>query len=217
MRFSAVIFDMDGVLIDSEPLSMRALVATADAFGVTLPKDRLEQWPGKAAHMVFAEIEELLQGAAGIREFETLYNAIYSAWLPHVDTIPGAVELHAFARGTGVPVGLATSTSRHWALGVVQKLGLDFETVVAQEDVANNKPAPDAYLKAADGLGVSPGGCLVVEDSLSGVAAGAAAGCTVWAYDGSFPAEQLLDRGAHRIFSSHFDLIDALRAEVPST
>lgn len=210
MKFKAVIFDMDGVLIDSEPLSMRALVAAADAFGVALPPEKLASWPGKAAHMVFADIALMLDGRAEIGEFETLYNAIYSAWLPQVETIPGALELHGVVRSSGLPVGLATSTARLWAEQVVAKLGLAFDTMVAQEDVALNKPAPDAYLKAASGLGVSPGDCLVVEDSLSGVTAGAAAGCTVWAYDGSFPAADLLERGAARVFSSHFDIIREL-------
>lgn len=209
MPYAAVIFDMDGVIIDSEPLSMRALEATANALAYNIPADKLAGYPGKAAHMVFADIASFGDGRFSIDEFETLYNAIYANWLPLVETIPGALDLIGIARSRG-KVALATSTAREWALDVVSKLSLPFEVVIAQEDVAHNKPAPDAYLAAAAGLGVEPAECLVIEDSLSGVAAGVAAGCTVWAYDGSFPAAQLLDRGAHRVFSSHFDLIDAL-------
>lgn len=207
--FKATIFDMDGVIIDSEPLSMRALEATASALSFAIPPESMAGYPGQAAHMVFADIERFGDGRFSIREFEELYNAIYAAWLPHVETIPGALELIGEASRRG-PIALATSTAREWALDVVESLELDFATIVAQEDVAHNKPAPDAYLKAAGGLGVDPADCLVVEDSLSGVAAGVAAGATVWAYDGSFPADDLRARGAHQVFSSHFDLIAAL-------
>jgi HAD superfamily hydrolase (TIGR01509 family) len=209
MQIKAVIFDMDGVIIDSEPLSMRALAATADALAYSIPDASMAGYPGNAAHMVFADVERFGDGRFSIDEFETLYNAIYAAWLPLVETIPGALELIETARSR-YRVALATSTAREWALGVVAKLALPFSVVVAQEDVAFNKPAPDAYLAAAAGLGVAPCDCLVIEDSLSGVAAGVAAGCTVWAYDGSFPEPALLERGAHRVFSSHFDLIEAL-------
>ncbi|MFT5145186.1 MAG: HAD superfamily hydrolase (TIGR01509 family), partial [Thalassolituus oleivorans] len=200
-----------GVIIDSEPLSMRALEATADAMAYSIPRANMDAYPGKAAHVVYKDVAGFGDGRFSIGEFETLYCAIYSAWLPFVATIPGALELYAHARSVlKLPVGLATSTARDWAEDVVAKLALDFDTVVAQEDVAFNKPAPDAYLKASSALGVSPSDCLVFEDSLSGVAAGVAAGCTVWAYDGSFPRAELLARGAHRVFSSHFDIIEAL-------
>jgi HAD superfamily hydrolase (TIGR01509 family) len=211
MNFKAVIFDMDGVIIDSEPLSMRALEATADALAYRIPQANMDRYPGKAAHVVYKDVARFGDGRFSIEEFETMYCAIYSAWLPHVATIPGALELYAHARGVlKVPVGLATSSGRNWAEGVVAKLSLDFDALVAQEDVASNKPAPDAYLKASAALGVSASDCLVFEDSLSGVAAGVAAGCTVWAYDGSFPETELLTHGAHRVFSSHFDIIEAL-------
>ncbi|MFT4605019.1 MAG: HAD superfamily hydrolase (TIGR01509 family) [Rhodothermales bacterium] len=209
MQFQAVIFDMDGVIIDSEPLSLRALEATADALAYSIPAASMAGYPGQAAHMVFADIEPFGDGRFSITEFETLYKAIYSSWLPHVATIPGALELIQAAQDNG-PIALATSTARNWAMDVVRQLDLSFGTIVAQEDVAQNKPAPDAYIKASSGLGVDPSQCLVIEDSLSGVAAGVAAGCTVWAYDGSFPRTDLEARGAHRVFSSHFDIIREL-------
>lgn len=211
MTFKAFIFDMDGVLIDSEPLSMQALTAAADALAYRIPPEAMDRYPGQAAHMVFADVAQYGDGRFHIDQLHTLYDAIYSAWLPYVSTIPGALDLYALARDSGKPVGLATSTGRTWAMSVVEKLGLTFDATVCQEDVAHNKPAPDAYLNAAAGLGVDPADCLVFEDSLSGVAAGVAAGCTVWAYDGSFPRERLAERGAHRIFSRHADIIEALK------
>ena len=95
----------------------------------------------------------------------------------------GVVEFLEKRRQQGVRAAVVSSSSHHWVDGWLEKLGLGhwFETVVCRGDAPRIKPAPDLYLEAVRRLGVEPGDCLVIEDSLNGIKAARAAGIDVWA------------------------------------
>lgn len=199
--FRAAIFDMDGLLIDSEPLWRRAEVQAFRAVGLDLTEDdcrvttgmRIDDvvghwferrpWPGKPVSAVAADVLERVcelirrQGSA----------------------LPGVAEALATVRGAGLRVALATSSPQSVIDAVLRRLGLQdaFEIVASAADEERGKPDPAVYLSTARRLGVEPARCIAFEDSVAGVASARAAGMKVVAV----PAPESFDLPA-------FDLAD---------
>jgi HAD superfamily hydrolase (TIGR01509 family) len=179
--FAAVLFDLDGTLVDSERETAEAMArALARHQGVTITQDDRDfiigrSWVAIHARLAAAypamqwTLAELAAAAADARE-DVLAEV-------GVTVLPGA---RAIAR-LGAVRALVTGSSRREARQMLDLLGLTdaFPVVVAAEDVARSKPEPDGYLAAARALAVDPARCLVIEDSAAGIAAGRAAGCTV--------------------------------------
>jgi HAD superfamily hydrolase (TIGR01509 family) len=173
----AILFDFDGVIVDSEAVHHRAYELALAPFGVErIPFEIYAEhwsnlgeglayaertWPGvKASELKRRKEElfvELLESAAALR--------------------PGAEEA-VIALAARWPAALATGSVRAAALHVLERFALRprFRAVVAREDYERDKPAPDAFLRAAERLGVAPAGCIVIEDSMKGLAAAIAAG-----------------------------------------
>ncbi len=175
----AIIFDMDGLMVDSEPVSRRAWDRLLSAYGHVLDDAVYARMIGhridSSAHMV--------RDAYGLPlDVETIIvrkNALYlEAIDAHIPVMPGLFELHAAIRVRGLPWGVATSSSRPHAEHILARLGLlaACGALAAGDEVAHGKPAPDLYLLAAARLGVEPGRCLALEDSGPGCQAAAAAG-----------------------------------------
>jgi HAD superfamily hydrolase (TIGR01509 family) len=181
MAFEAVLFDLDGTLVDSERETAEAMArALARHQGVAITQDDRDfiigrSWVAIHARLAAAypamqgTLAELAAAAADARE-DVLAEV-------GVTVLPGA---RAITR-LGAVRALVTGSSRREARQMLDLLGLTdaFPVVVAAEDVARSKPEPDGYLAAARALAVDPARCLVIEDSAAGIAAGRAAGCTV--------------------------------------
>jgi HAD superfamily hydrolase (TIGR01509 family) len=198
-RYQAFIFDMDGVVVDSEPLHERAFLAVLEEIGygrnhgIDFPayfgKSDVIVWRDFVArHRPAQSLEELLARK------EKKFGALLQQEEPVFDGLP---ELLAklWLRG---PLALA-SGSRHPTINAVLALrGLRrfFRVVVSSEDVAHGKPAPDIFLRTAELLEVAPNACCVIEDSAAGIDAALAAGMTVIAITNSLPAEKL-SRATH--------------------
>ncbi|MFB9277119.1 HAD family hydrolase [Cohnella cellulosilytica] len=182
----AFIFDMDGVLIDSEPLHFAGDIDTMKHLGEEITQEELERFVGttnpemwaiiRAERGLSQTVEEIIayQLAGKIKALEE------SAYEP-IDGIP---ELLEELKRRGIPVGLASSSAREFILAVLAKFGIAsyFSCVVSGEEVARGKPAPDVYLEAARQLGADPRGCVVLEDSRNGILAAKAAGMTCIGY-----------------------------------
>jgi len=181
MVFAAVLFDLDGTLVDSERESAEAMArALARHQGITVTQADRDFVIGRSWVAIHARIAaaypslswsmaELADAAAEIREEVIAETGI--------TVLPGARDVVRL----GAPRALVTGSSRREAQQMLALLGLTdaFEVVVAAEDAAHSKPHPDGYLRAAAALGVEPGRCLAIEDSNAGIAAARAAGCTV--------------------------------------
>jgi HAD superfamily hydrolase (TIGR01509 family) len=183
MTLRAVLFDMDGLLVDSEPLWFVAEREVAGRLGASWGEadqdaliggslDRTVSWLlAKAATPVTASRADVARWL--VADMAAL---ILARGLP---LQPGAGPLLAGLAAAGVPCGLVTASSRAIMEAVLTVTGLSFGVTVCGEDVRRAKPDPEPYLLAAARLGVPPGGCVVLEDTPTGAAAARAAGCPV--------------------------------------
>lgn len=176
---AAVIFDMDGLLFDSERLYGQAILTAAAEVGCPMSLDIFHQLVGRSREVNHAF---LLDHYGADYPLETLvatwgrhFRALAATSLP---LKPGAAELLALLDALGLPRAIATSSSHASVQANLALHGLTdrFHRVVAHGDYAKGKPAPDPFLKAAEQLGVSPSLCLALEDSHNGVRSASAAG-----------------------------------------
>src|SRR5512132_4341521 len=174
---AAVLFDNDGLTVDTEPAWTRAETALFARHGATFTMDHKRELLGTAPATAAGKLERLL-GRPGGELNDELYELVLVEATAGIEPMPGAAALIAALTEAGVPLGVV-STSRR---GLVE-LGLRsagvlgaFAVVVTAEDVERPKPAPDAYLAAAAALGFAATDCAVLEDSPTGLAAARAAG-----------------------------------------
>ncbi|MFF7283517.1 HAD family hydrolase [Streptomyces griseorubiginosus] len=213
MRYDLVIFDNDGVLVDSEPISNRHLAAYLTELGHTTSyEDSIRDYMGSAMH----RIHELVLERSGERlpaDFDDVFHArVFAAFERELEAVAGVAGVLEKLVADGVPYCVASSGS-HARIRVGHRAaGLDqwFEDarIFSSEDVGRGKPAPDLFLYAAERMGVEPGRCVVVEDSPLGVQAANAAGMDVYGFTAMTPAEKLV--GATQLFSSMGELLDLL-------
>ena len=190
----ALCFDLDGIIIDSEPLHERAIQLTSQHLGGR------ELTPA-----------EILSIKGTIEELELVIayrNGIFAGLFDEIGLIPGAREFIETARARGLRLALTTSALASNQRRAFAKFGLApfFEVVVTGEDITRGKPDPEPYLLTAARLGVDPAESLVIEDSLNGVRSGKAAGCRVAALTTSFPAKNLRDVGADDVLDTYPEL-----------
>ncbi len=183
--FSAVIFDNDGLLLDTEQAWTRAeetLFARRDRAWTLDHKRELIGSSGPRAHAILErQLDRPGEGPALLEELEEL---VMEEVLAGVPPRPGALDLLAALKARGVPIGLASNSQRPFVervLGGAGLLGADspFGVVVSASDVEHPKPAPDLYLAAVAALGADPARCAALEDSLPGAESALAAGMTV--------------------------------------
>jgi HAD superfamily hydrolase (TIGR01509 family) len=187
-----VIFDCDGVLVDSEPISNRLLAERLTAVGLpTSVEDSMRDYMGRSWASCTAIIEGKL-GRGLPPGFAAGYHAaVFAAFERELRPVAG---IEAVLDGLPAPCCVASSGSHERirkALGVTGLLARFKGRIFSATDVEHGKPAPDLFLHAAALMGVSPGECVVVEDSPAGVQAGRAAGMTVLGYAALTPVVQL--------------------------
>jgi HAD superfamily hydrolase (TIGR01509 family) len=174
-----LIFDMDGLLVDSEPLSEAAMTAFLRRYGHEPRAEVAGQLLGRRLPEAVAIVREAYQLDIPVEEMIAVYGEMRLAALRgNVLPMPGAAEIIAFGRAAGLRLALATSGHRTHAdvsLGETGLAGL-FDAEATGDDVKRGKPAPDLFLLAAARVGVAPAACVVFEDAPLGVAAAVAAG-----------------------------------------
>jgi HAD superfamily hydrolase (TIGR01509 family) len=199
MTFQLVIFDCDGVLVDSERIAIRVDAVMLARLGWPLSEDEIvERFVGRSHDFMVSEIE----GALGRPlpegwelEFRPMYEDAFAAELVSVDGIAATLDQVAAAR-PHLAMCVASSSSHRSIRRSLDITGLHHhfgDRIFSVEDVAHGKPAPDVFLHAAERMGHDPSECAVVEDSAHGVIAGRAAGMRVFAYGGGVtPSERLV-------------------------
>jgi HAD superfamily hydrolase (TIGR01509 family) len=193
MAWDLVIFDCDGVLVDSERISVRIDVRMLAELGWPLTEaEVIERFVGRSEEYMVAQIEAALERrlpAGWDDPFRTLYQEAFEAELAPVDGVVAALDAIA------APFCVASSSSHERLRFTLRLTGLleRFDgRIFSAEDVQNGKPAPDLFLHAAASLGADPARCAVVEDSRYGVEAARAAGMRAFGYAGGLtPADRL--------------------------
>ncbi|MER6159965.1 HAD family hydrolase [Streptomyces sp. NPDC001868] len=213
MRYDLVIFDNDGVLVDSEPISNRLLAEYLTELGhPTSYEDSIRDYMGSAMHRVHELVLERTGKALPGDFDEVFHGRVFAAFERELEPVPGVVPVLEKLVADGVPYCVASSGSHERIRVGHRKTGLDRwfgeGLVFSSQDVGRGKPAPDLFLYAAERMGVAPARCAVVEDSPLGVRAGLAAGMDVYGYTAMTPAEKL--SGARGYFSDMGELLDLL-------
>lgn len=197
-----VVFDNDGVLVDSEPISNRVLADYLSELGhPTTYEESIRDYMGAAVHRV----HDLVLERSGCRlpgDFdETLHARVFAAFQRELRAVDGVHDVLAKLDADGVPYCVASSGSHERIRVALRKTGLygrfGEERIFSSQDVGKGKPAPDLFLLAAEKMGVAPERCAVVEDSPLGVRAAVAAGMDVYGFAAMTPPGELGGVAAH--------------------
>ncbi|GAB2462429.1 HAD family hydrolase [Streptomyces incanus] len=214
MHYDLVIFDNDGVLVDSEPISNRLLAGYLTELGhPTSYEDSIRDYMGSAMHRVHDLVEE----RTGLRlpdDFDDVFHArVFAAFERELKPVAGAADVLEALAAEGVPYCVASSGSHERIRVGHRTTGLDRwfddERIFSSQDVGRGKPAPDLFLYAAERMGVAPERCAVVEDSPLGVQAAVAAGMDVYGFASMTPADKLAE--ATQLFADMRELPGLLR------
>ncbi len=213
MRYDLVVFDNDGVLVDSESISNRLLAAYLTELGhPTSYEDSIRDYMGSAMH----RIHDLVLERSGERlpaDFDDVFHSrVFAAFERELRPVPGATGVLEKLAADGVPYCVASSGSHERIRVGHRATGLDrwFEDtqIFSAQDVGKGKPAPDLFMHAAERMGVAPERCVVVEDSPLGVRAAVAAGMDVYGFTAMTPPAKLA--GASGLFADMGELADLL-------
>lgn len=220
--FGAIIFDCDGVLVDSEVLAIRGERIALTAFGLDYsPQDYVRKFVGLHDGAFFNALREdfrALHNAEAPTDFEEQVLAGRRRERHLLQPIAGAGDALRAARDCAGRVGVASSSRAHFLQSKLERTGL-FDLVAphvySADLVAHGKPAPDIFLYTAEKFGADPAQCLVIEDSENGVKAGVAAGMRVWGFLGGghiFDGHdmRLLAAGAERTIADFPTFVKAL-------
>lgn len=185
MAIAAVLFDFDGVLVDTEWTIYDAWHRTFISNGHPLPLEIYTQCIGSdfATWSPKTHLEELTGSAFDWHDLDQRRQEEIVRELADEGPMPGAVNLLRKLKERGIRTAVVSSSSHHWVDGWLDRLNLThwFETVVCRGDAERIKPAPDLYLEAVRRLSLATDECLVIEDSLNGIKAANAAGIPAWA------------------------------------
>jgi HAD superfamily hydrolase (TIGR01509 family) len=213
-RVRAVLFDCDGVLVDTESLSNEVLVKLLNGYGCPITAEMTNDFfLGGTLAMVGPKMAEMYGVILPENWTDECYAATFEAVRKDLQPFEGVVPILDMLDAKGIPTAIG-SNGPHDKMDVsLGKVGLKerFDgRICSARDVPNPKPAPDVYLLAASKVGVDIEDCVVVDDSINGVRGGVASGATVIGLVEGTPANQLREAGAHYIANDHQELLDLL-------
>lgn len=175
--FRAYLFDCDGTIVDSMPLHYIAWTRALGEWGAAFDEDLFYQWGGKPPMEIIADLNEMQELQMPVETVAERKENLYYELLPQLQAVPEVLE-HIEAQHGQIPFAVVSGSNRDSIVKSLTTVGLldRFELLVGHEDYTRSKPAPDAFLIAAERLGIAPEECLVFEDTAMGIAGATAAG-----------------------------------------
>jgi len=204
--YEAIIFDCDGVIVDTENMINEIFQEELAKLGLNLTHKEMDHYfSGYAASANLVTIAELLNAPVPDGFSDKVQSRFKEAMAANLTPIPGVIEL---LKKIKCPFAMATNSRTESLKFKLTKIGLldTFKVRFCVEDVENPKPSPDLYLKAAAALHIEPKNCIAIEDSVAGITAAVSAGLTVYAYSASMDKEAQLNAGAALTFDSMKEL-----------
>ncbi len=213
-----LIFDMDGLMIDTEPVYRSAWRSACSALGYSLSDELFESLIGRSER----DSEAIVMNAFGsdfpVRRFRETYNEKTDALIARtaIPLMEGVTELLEFVDMHHLPRVVATSTKRSRALQLLESTGLQrwFSSVVTGDQVAKGKPDPEIFTTAAAAIGIRPAQCVVLEDSEPGILAAHSAGAIPIMVPGLKKPEDAVVRLAFGVYSSLLEVKDVLKGMI---
>ena len=202
----AVVFDMDGLMVDTESIYHLAWRKAAAELGYSLSEETLLATTGRRMEDCYSILQGSLDDTFPMADFKVLW---LQRWYEHIDAHgipqkPGLIDLLDLLEAHHIPKAVATSTEYTEAIFTLQKARIAerFSLIISGDQISNGKPAPDIFLRAAERLGVPPDQCMAFEDSEAGVLAASAAGMvTIMVPEIKHP-DPLVTQQAYRVFPS---------------
>jgi HAD superfamily hydrolase (TIGR01509 family) len=192
-----VLFDMDGVLADSEPFICKAAIMMFSEIGLKVRPEDFKPFVGTGENSYIGGVAERYNLKVDIEKVKARTYEIYQTIIRgNLKPLPGAREFVELCIDRGFKLTLATSADRVKMTANLNEIGIPvskFHATVNGLEVANKKPFPDIYIMAAEKIGLKPGECLVVEDAVSGIKASKSAGCRCLAVTASFERSLLYE------------------------
>jgi len=220
-NIKAVIFDMDGVLVDTEPFHVQTEKRMFRKMGLDISDEEHARYMGTATDVMWEQIIRERKLSLDVSEItaQTIQQEIpYFESLDKIDPIPGLVNLLDKLQESGIPMAVASSSDKAIIDIILEKSGLGkyFHYTVSSGEIGKSKPDPDVFLYAAKLLGVAPENCLVFEDSRNGIKAAKAAGMYCIAYCGGNSGIQDQSQADRRIADfSEFNFEMFLKQQQP--
>ena len=197
-KLKAVLFDMYGVLLDSEPLHDKIAILVLQKFGIEANHDILNKYVGSSSKVMWEDLVVRFSLPSTSEELLDLYwkTIIDELKISGIQASEGILVLLENLRASKIVTAVASSSRRDFILAVMDYIGIAgyMDEIVDGFSIKNGKPAPDIYLEAARRLGVKSDECLVIEDSTNGINAGKNAGMKVVGYDNPTSLGQSMER-----------------------
>ena len=210
--FAAIVFDMDGVVIDSEPIHDQSHRIIFGLHDLPVPAEAYPSFKGIPERKLFERVvSEFGSDEHDVDTLTVSKEETFLSLMPDMRPIPGALDFIRLAKSQ-TRLALTTSATSRYQRFAFDRFDLDrfFEVVVTAEDIHRHKPDPEPYQETAKRLGLAPEMCLVIEDSVNGVRSAQRAGCHVAGITTSFSAGELKEAGAHIVVDTFEELAERL-------
>ncbi len=199
---------MDGVVIDSEKLHLRALGLTLEQNRIAYPEEIMNDFVGRSDTSFFVYAKEKLDDRVDIEKYIRQKDSLYLGLLPELQFVNGFTDFIRHIKAMGLQTALVTSSS-HFSVGKAdERLHFTrfFDVIVAEEDTVKHKPHPDPYLLAFEKTKADKNSTIIIEDSINGIKAGKAAQCIVCGLATSFGPDVLTGAGADYAFVNYEEI-----------
>lgn len=199
---------MDGVVIDSEKLHLRAMALTLDQYDIGYTQPFLNAYVGRSDESFFQYVYENMDNTHSPEDLIGRKNDYFKDLLKELEYVVGFTDFIQTVKKMNLPTGLVTSSSIFTVrkVNILLKVVPFFDIVITEEDTKKHKPNPEPYLLALENLDAENRSTLIIEDSINGIVAGKAAGCHVAGLTTSFDAKTLKDAGADFVIDNFSEI-----------